>query len=51
MSCILLRYFERWAPVLTEMKERGYSQGAMSRETSLSYNTIKKYLRRMETGL
>ena len=40
--------FERWAPVLVRMKEQGYSQGAMSRETDLSYNTVKKYLRRLE---
>jgi DNA invertase Pin-like site-specific DNA recombinase len=40
--------FERWAPVLVEMKEQGFSQGRMSRETGLSYNTVKKYLRRLE---
>ena len=40
--------FERWAPVLTAMKEQEFSQGRMSRETGLSYNTIKKYLRTME---
>lgn len=39
--------FEKWAPVLTEMQERDYSQGAMSRETGLSYNTVKKYLKRI----
>ena len=39
---------EQWAPILAEMKERGFSQGAMSRETGLSYNTVKKYLRRLE---
>lgn len=32
------------------MKEEGYSQGRMSRETGLSYNTVKAYLRRMEGG-
>ena len=42
--------FELWAPVLTEMKEQGYSQGAMSRQTGLSYNTVKKYLKRMKAG-
>jgi DNA-binding CsgD family transcriptional regulator len=31
------------------MKEREFSQGRMSRETGLSYNTVKTYLRRMET--
>lgn len=30
--------------MLAGMKERGFSQGAMSRETGLSYNTVKKYL-------
>lgn len=40
--------FERWAPVLSGMKEREFSQGRMSRETGLSYNTVKKYLRRLE---
>jgi DNA invertase Pin-like site-specific DNA recombinase len=43
--------FERWAPVLAGMKERGFSQGRMSRETGLSYNTVKKYLRRMESSV
>lgn len=42
--------FERWAPVLAEMKEKDYSQGAISRQTGLSYNTVKKYLHRMEAG-
>lgn len=42
--------FERWAPALAEMKERSFSQGAMSWETGLSYNTVKKYLGRMEAG-
>lgn len=40
--------FERWSGEFSRMKEAGYSQGAMSRETVLSYNTVKKYLRRME---
>ena len=40
--------FERWAPVLAGMRERAFSQGKMSRETGLSYNTVKKYLRRMD---
>lgn len=30
------------------MKEEVYSQGRMSRETGLSYNTVKVCLRRME---
>jgi DNA invertase Pin-like site-specific DNA recombinase len=41
--------FERWAPVLARMKDREFSQGRMSRETGLSYNTVKKYLRRLES--
>ena len=40
--------FERWAPVLAGMKERDFSQGKMARETGLSYNTVKKYLGRLE---
>ena len=28
------------------MREAGLSQAAMSRETGLSYNTVKSYLRR-----
>jgi DNA invertase Pin-like site-specific DNA recombinase len=45
--------YERWASVLVEMKEQGYSQGRMSRETGLSYNTVKKYLGRLgsEAGM
>jgi DNA invertase Pin-like site-specific DNA recombinase len=42
--------FERWAPVLMEMKDKEFSQGRMSRETRLSYNTVKKYLKRLEAG-
>jgi DNA invertase Pin-like site-specific DNA recombinase len=42
--------FERWAPVLTEMKEREFTQGRMARETGLSYNTVKKHLKRLETS-
>jgi DNA invertase Pin-like site-specific DNA recombinase len=40
--------FEQWAPVLAQMREQRYSQGRMSRETGLSYNTVKKYLKRLE---
>lgn len=43
--------FEQWVPVLMAMKDQRFSQGAMSRQTGLSYNTIKKYLRRMEEKL
>jgi DNA invertase Pin-like site-specific DNA recombinase len=40
--------FERWAPVLAGMRAKEFSQGRMARETGLSYNTVKKYLRRIE---
>lgn len=40
--------YERWVGELEWMKRAGYSQGAMSRETGLSYNTVKKYLKRVE---
>lgn len=33
------------------MKEQGYSQGRMSRETGFSYNTVKKHLRRLESEM
>ena len=42
--------FDKWAPVLTEMKEQEFSQGRMSRETGLSYNTVKKYLKRLDAA-
>lgn len=40
--------FERWALVLAGMKGREFSQGRMSRETGLSYNTVEKYLKRLD---
>lgn len=40
--------FELWAPELARLREAGYSQGAMARETGLSYNTVKSYLRRLD---
>ena len=40
--------FERWAPVLARMKRKYWSQGRISRETGLSYNSAKKHLRRLE---
>ena len=42
--------FERWAPVLSKMREQKFSQGRMSRQTGLSYNTVKKYLKRLGDG-
>jgi hypothetical protein len=41
--------FKGWALVLADMKEQGFSQGGMRRETALSYNTVKRYLKRLET--
>ena len=41
--------FERWRGELARMKQEGHSQGRISRETGLSYNTVKKYLERLET--
>lgn len=32
------------------MREQEFSQGRMSRETGLSYNTVKKYLRRLDAA-
>ncbi len=40
--------FERWARVLAGMREQKFSQGRMARETKLSYNTVKKYLKRLD---
>ena len=40
--------FEMWKDQLTKMRLEGVSQGAMSRKTGLSYNTVKKYLRRLD---
>ncbi len=40
--------FDRWQPVLASMREKGYGTKRMSRETKLSYNTVKKYLQRMD---
>ena len=42
--------FERWESVLAGMKERQFSQGKMARETGLSYNTVKKYLKRLDAA-
>jgi DNA invertase Pin-like site-specific DNA recombinase len=39
--------FEMWKDQLTKMRLEGVSQVAMSRRTGLSYNTVKKYLRRL----
>ena len=40
--------YERWRPVLESMVADGYGKKRMSRETQLSYNTVKSYLVRME---
>lgn len=39
--------FEEWKDKLIQMKGAGYSQGKISRETGLSYNTVKNYLKRL----
>ena len=39
---------EEYRAVLAEMRERGYSQGRMARETGLAYNTVKKYLQQID---
>jgi DNA invertase Pin-like site-specific DNA recombinase len=43
--------YERWKPVLKEMIGEGYCKKRMSRETELSYNTVKAYLTRMEAEI
>lgn len=40
--------YEQWQSVLEEMLEKDFGKKKMSRETGLSYNTIKSYLTRME---
>lgn len=40
--------YEHWKPILQSMIEEGYGKKRMSRETQLSYNTVKHYLTRME---
>ena len=41
--------FDEWKPKLIQMKKSGYSQGRMQRETGLAYNTVKAYLKRIES--
>ena len=41
--------YERWRAALQEMLEKYFGKKRMSRETGLSYNTVKSYLVRMET--
>lgn len=41
---------DEYGAVLEEMKQWGYSQSRMARETGLAYNTVKKFLRQMEEG-
>ena len=40
--------YEKWKPTLGSMLAKGYGKKHMSRETELSYNTVKTYLARME---
>jgi DNA invertase Pin-like site-specific DNA recombinase len=39
--------FAEWKDKLIAMRNAGYSQGRMQRETGLSYNTVKTYLKRI----
>lgn len=39
--------FEQWKEKLIAMRNAGYSQGRMQRETGLSYNTVKSYMKRL----
>jgi DNA-binding NarL/FixJ family response regulator len=41
---------EQWQEKLIEMKAAGYSQGKISRETGLAYNTVKNYLKRLTSA-
>lgn len=40
--------FERWSPMLASMRKERVSKKEMCRRTGLSYNTVKKYLTRMD---
>jgi DNA invertase Pin-like site-specific DNA recombinase len=40
--------FEGYKGQLMELKEKGASKAEMKRQTGLSYNTVKKYLKRIE---
>ena len=40
--------YAQWQSVLREMLEKDFGKKRMSRETGLSYNTVKTYLKRME---
>lgn len=40
--------YERWQSLLEEMLEKDFGKKRISRETGLSYNTVKTYLQRME---
>lgn len=40
--------YDRWKPVLESMLADGYGKKRITRETGLSYNTVKSYLQRME---
>ena len=40
--------YERWRSLLVEMLEKKFGKKRISRETGLSYNTVKSYIQRME---
>ncbi len=41
--------FEQWKEKLMVIKQQGYLQGRMQRETGLAYNTVKSYLKRIDS--
>lgn len=43
--------FALHGPVLARMKAEGYSQGRINCETGLAINTVKGYLKRLETAI
>ena len=42
--------FERYKDQIQELKAEGASKAEMKRQTGLAYNTVKKYLRRIDKG-
>lgn len=42
--------FEKWRDELQRMVDEGFGKKKMSRETGLSYNTVKSYLTRLDAG-
>ena len=42
--------FERYKDQIQELKAEGASKAEMKRQTGLAYNTVKKYIRRIDNG-